>query len=119
VTLNSLGYNRYSPHAVANAPTTLFGCGLLDSWLEQGLFHLQALLAYVGTDQKIWRAMNISLRSHQVEEGVSFNLLRQPKISVPHLSVCIMMQLRQFCTDKSKLITFQRFVESTKISNGK
>jgi hypothetical protein len=99
VTLNRLGYNRHYPHVATYAPTTLFGCGLLDLRLEQGLSHLQALLDYVGTNHKMGRVMIISLRTLQIEAGVSFDLLRHPHINVPHVSECWIMQLRRFCAD--------------------
>ncbi len=99
MTLNCLGYNRHYPHAATFAPTTLFGCGLLDLRLEQGLSHLQALLDYVGTDHKVGRVMIISLRTLQIEAGVSFDLLRHPHIHVPHVSECWIIQLRRFCAD--------------------
>lgn len=37
VTLHKLGYNRRFPHAAAFAPTTVFGVGLVDLRIEQGL----------------------------------------------------------------------------------
>ena len=50
--LNKLGYNRHYPHAVAFIPKSVFGCGLVDLRVEQGLTQLQSLLDYVGTDHK-------------------------------------------------------------------
>jgi hypothetical protein len=44
VTLNKLGYHRNYPHAVAFAPVRLFGCGLCDLRIEQGLAQVNALL---------------------------------------------------------------------------
>jgi hypothetical protein len=43
--LNQLGYNRHDPHALAFAPTRVFGCGLLDLCLEQG--HLKVRFGHV------------------------------------------------------------------------
>ena len=60
--LNKLGYSRHYPHAVAFAPHEVFGCGLIDLRVEQGLLQIQSLLDYVGTDQKVGRVMLISLR---------------------------------------------------------
>jgi hypothetical protein len=65
------GYNRNYPHAVAFAPIRLFGCGMCDLHIEQGLAQINALLDYIGTGHKIGDVMAISLRSLQVEAGIS------------------------------------------------
>lgn len=95
--LNKLGYNRHYPHAVAFAPPAVFGCGLIDLRLEQGLLQIQSLLDYVGTDQKVGRVMLISLRHLQVEAGVSFDILQQPETPLVYLTECWLLSLRRFC----------------------
>ena len=95
--LNALGYNRHYPHAVAFAPLSVFGCGLWDLRLEQGLSHVQSLLDYVGTDTKVGNLMLISLRTLQVEAGVSFDLFLRPNVSLSHLTDCWILGLRSFC----------------------
>jgi hypothetical protein len=97
--LNKLGLNRHYPHAVAFAPQKVFGCGLLNLRVEQGLTHIQSLLDYVGTDHKVGRVMLISLRHLQVEAGISFDLLQQPRTKLSYLTNCWMVSLRQFCAD--------------------
>ena len=96
-TLNKLGYNRHYPHAVAFAPHNVFGCGLLDLRIEQGLTHIQALLDYVGTNHKVGRVMLISLRHLQTEAGVAFDLLHRPTVVLPYLTECWLVTLRRFC----------------------
>ena len=78
VTLNKLGYNRHFPHAVAFAPATVFGVGLVDLRIEQGLSQVQSLLNYIGTNHNVGRVMLISIRHLQVEAGVSVDLLQHP-----------------------------------------
>ena len=97
--LNKMGYNRHFPHAVAFAPIHVFGCGLLDLRLEQGLAHIQSLLDYVGTDHKVGRVMLISLWQLQVEAGVSYDLMLHPNVSLPYLTDCCFVCLRRFCAD--------------------
>jgi hypothetical protein len=97
--LNKLGLNRHYPHAVAFAPQKVFGCGLLNLQVEQGLTHIQSLLDYVGTDHKVGRVMLISLRHLQVEAGVSFDLLQQPRTTLSYLTNCWVVSLWQFCAD--------------------
>ena len=99
--LNKLGFNRHYPHAVVFAPMQVFGCGLFDLRIEQGLSHIQALLDYVGTDHKVGRVMLISLRHLQVEAGVSFDLLVSPQLELPYLTDCWLLCLRKFCADFS------------------
>jgi hypothetical protein len=97
--LNKLGLKGHYPHAVAFAPQKVFGCGLLDLQVEQGLTHIQSLLDYCCTDHKVGRVMLISLRHLEVEAGVSFNLLQQPHTKLSYLTKCWMVSLRQFCAD--------------------
>jgi hypothetical protein len=95
--LNKLGYNRHYPHAVAFAPRKVFGCGLVDLRIEQGLRQIQAFLDYVGTDHKVGNVIIISLRHLQVEAGVSFDILCQPKTPLTYLTDCWVLSLRRFC----------------------
>ena len=95
--LNKLGYNRHYPHAVAFAPRKVFGCGLVDLRIEQGLCQIQAFLDYVGTDHKVGNVIIISLRHLQVEAGVSFDILCQPKTPLTYLTDCWVLSLRRFC----------------------
>ena len=103
--LNLLGYNKHYPHAVAFAPQSLFGCGLSDLRLEQGLSQIQSLLDYVGTDHKVGTVMIISLRNLQTEAGVSYDLLRHPTSRLPYLTDCWLLSVRRFCADHN--ISFQ------------
>jgi hypothetical protein len=69
--LNKFGYHRNYPHAVAFAPIRLFGCGICDLCIQQGLAQINALLDdYIGTGHRIGDVMAISLRSLQVEAGI-------------------------------------------------
>ncbi len=97
VTLNKLGYNRHYPQVVAYASQKLFGCGLIDLRLAQGLAHVQALIDYIGTDHKVGRVMLISLHHLQTEAGVSFDLLQHPTSALSYLTDCWMTDLRSFC----------------------
>ena len=97
--LNRLGYNRHYPHAVAFAPTKVFGCGLIDLRIEQGLLQIQALLDYVGTEHRIGDVMVTSLRHLQVEAGVSFDVLQHPQLPLPYLTECWLVSLRRFCAE--------------------
>ena len=85
-TLNKLGYNKHFPHSVVFAPTLVFGCGLIDLQVEQGLVPIQSLLDYVGTQQQVDLVMLISLQHLQVEAGVLFDLLTTPQIELPYLT---------------------------------
>lgn len=98
--LNQLGYNRNFPHAVAFAPAHVFGIGLVNLCTEQGLFQLQALLDYMGTEHKVGNVMLIILRHLQVEAGVSFDLLSQPSIPLVYLTDYWILYLRRFCATR-------------------
>lgn len=96
--LNALGYNQHYPHVVAFAPQKVFGCGLSDLRIEQGLAHLQSLLDFIGTGHKVGNVMLISLRHLQLEAGVSFDLFQYPHREIPHLTDCWLLHLRNFCS---------------------
>jgi hypothetical protein len=106
--LNKLGYNRHYPHAVAFAPTSMFGCGLIDLRVEQGMMQIQALLDYVGTQQRVGLVMLISLRHLQTEAGVSFDLLATPQVELPYLTDCWILSLRRFCADSNISLRVRR-----------
>ena len=97
VILNKLGHNRNYPRAAAFAPTQEFGTGIHDIRVEQGLAQIKALLNYVGTGHKVGKVMLISYRTLQIEAGVHFHLLEQPKSLLPYLTPCWFTSLRNFC----------------------
>ena len=105
--LNKLGYNRHYPHAAAFAPISIFGCGLRDLKVEQGLQQIQAVLDYVGTHHRIGELILISLRHLQVEAGVSFDILQNPHTPIPHLTDCWVLYLRRFCDRHSISLKLQ------------
>jgi hypothetical protein len=98
VTLNKFGYNRNYPHdAVAFAPIRLFGCGMCDLRIEQGLAQINALLDYIGTGHKISDVMAMSLRSFQVEAGISSDILAVPSKELTYVTDCWFLGLHKFC----------------------
>ncbi len=103
--LNKLGYNRHYPHAVAFAPHNVFGCGLLDLWIEQGLTHIQALLDHVGSNHKVGRDMLNSLWHLQTEAGVAFDLLQRRTVVLSYLTECWLVALKRFCAAHDIAIT--------------
>ena len=96
VTLNKFGYHRNYPHAVVFAPIRLFGCGMCGLCIEQGLAQINALLDYIGTSHKIGDVMSISLRSLQVEAGISSDILAVPSKEVMYVTDCWFLGLRIF-----------------------
>ena len=97
VTLNKFGYHRNYPHAVVFAPIRLFGCGMCDLRIEQGLAQINALLDYIGTSHKIGNVMSISLRSLQVEADISSNILAVPSKELTYVTDCWFLGLHKFC----------------------
>ena len=95
--LNKMGYSKHYPHAVAFAPSGVFGCSLVDLRIEQGLLQVQSLLDSIGTEHKVGTVMLISLRHLQIEAGVSFDLLLCPTPPLVYLTDCWLVSLRQFC----------------------
>ena len=54
VTLNKFGSHTKYPHRVAFDPTSLFGCGMCDLRIEQGVAQINVLLNYIGTGLFEW-----------------------------------------------------------------
>ena len=79
------------------APSNVFGCGLIDLCIGQGLLQIQALLDYVGAEHRIGNIMIIYLRHLQVEAGVLFDLLLHPTRDVCYLTNSWLLSLRSFC----------------------
>jgi hypothetical protein len=99
VTLNKFGYHRNYPHAVVFASIRLFGCGICDLRIEQGLAQINALLDYIGTSHKIGNVMSISLRSLQVEADISSNILAMPSKELTYVTDCWFLGLHKFCAE--------------------
>jgi hypothetical protein len=97
VTLNNFGYQRNYPHAVAFTPIRLFGCGMCDLRIEQGLAQINALLDYIGTGHEIGDVMATSLRSLQIEAGISSDILASPSKELTYVTDCWFLGLHQFC----------------------
>jgi hypothetical protein len=69
----------------------------VDLRIEQGLCQIQAFLDYVDTDHKVGNVIIISLCHLQVEAGVLFDILCQPKTPLTNLTDCWVLSLFRFC----------------------
>ena len=97
-TLNKLGFPYTYPNGVTFAPRRLFGVGLIDLRIDQGVYGIKALLDFVGTDQKAGNCMLISLRHLQLESGVSYHLFERTKTKLSYVTQhCWIHRLREFC----------------------
>ena len=107
VTLNKLGYHRnYYPHAVAFAPIRLLdvvATSMCNPHIEQGLAPINSLLDYIGTGHKIGDVMAISLRSLQVEAGISSDILASPGKELTYVTDCWFLGLRKLCATKHRI----------------
>jgi hypothetical protein len=70
---------------------------MCDLHIEQGLAQINALLDYIGTGHKIGDVMAISLRSLQVEAGISSDILAVPSKELTYVTDCWFLGLRKFC----------------------
>ena len=68
-------------------------CGLR---IEQGLAQMNALIDYVGTGHKVGNMMAISLRSLQVEAGISSDILSSPCLELTYVIECWFLGLGTF-----------------------
>ena len=70
---------------------------MCDLRIEQGLAQINALLDYIGTGHEIGDVMAISLRSLQVEAGISSDILASPSKELTYVTDCWFLGLRKFC----------------------
>ena len=90
VALNKLGFHRKYPHAIGFVPTHLY------LRIEQELPQINALLDCMGTGHKIGDVMAISLRSLQVEAGISSDILSSPCLELTYVIECWFLGLGTF-----------------------
>ena len=94
--LSKMGYNRNSPKEVVYGPRELFGYGIHDYYIEQGIRQLTALVGNVRQDSEAGRMMRIELHWCQVQAGTATHLLGDPTIPIDYIETCWIMCIRDF-----------------------
>ena len=91
-----MGYNCNSPKEVVYGPTELFGFGIHDYYIEQGIRQLTALVGHIRQDSETGRLMRIELQWCQVQAGTAKHLLGDPLDPIDYIETCWIMCIRDF-----------------------
>ena len=94
--LSKMGYNCNSPKEVVYGPRELFGFGMHDYYIEQGIKQLTALVGHIRQDSETGRLMRIELQWCQVQAGTAKHLLGDPQDSIDYIETCWIMCIRDF-----------------------
>jgi hypothetical protein len=78
------------------APSRMFGCGISDLRIDQGIHNLLALMDYVNYDHKDGKVMLISLRALHLEAGVGYQIMECPENKLSYLCPTWLTELRDF-----------------------
>jgi hypothetical protein len=85
-----MGYNCNSPKEVIYGPEELFGFGIHDYYIEQGIRQLTALVGHIRQDSETGRMMRIELQWCQIQAGTSKYLLGDPLDPIDYIETCWM-----------------------------
>ena len=91
-----MGYNCNSPKEVIYGPRELFGFGVHDYFIEQGIRQLTALVGHIRQDSETGRMMRIELQWCQVQAGTAKHLLGDPRDPIDYIETCWIMSIRDF-----------------------
>jgi ribonuclease HI len=94
--MSKMGYNRNMPKEVVYGPVELFGVGLHDIFIEQGVKSVTMLVGHIRQDSDTGRMMRIELQWCQVQAGTSINLLEDPQVPIDYIETCWIMSVRDF-----------------------
>jgi ribonuclease HI/exonuclease III len=106
--LSKMGYNCNSPKEVVYGPQELFGFGIHDYYIEQGIKQLIALVGHIRQDSETGRLMRIELQWCQVQAGTEKHLLGEPQDPIDYIETCWIMCIRDFIRTYGLRIAFSK-----------
>jgi hypothetical protein len=95
-TLNKLGFNRNTPHAVVFGPCIHAGLSMKDLPTEQGIALLIMIIRHLRSHTAQTKILRIALFWWQLVMGTSFSLLATPNLILLHDEAHIFSAARQF-----------------------
>ena len=84
------------PKEVIYGPPELFGIGIHDYYIEQGIHQLLALFGHIRQNSETSRMMRIELQWCQVQAGTTKRLLAEPTDDIDSIETCWIMSIRDF-----------------------
>jgi hypothetical protein len=94
--LSKMGNNCNSPKEVVYGPSELFGFGMHDYYIKQGICQLTALVGHIRQDSETGRLIRIELQWCQVQSGTATHLLGETKDPIDYSETCWIMSIRDF-----------------------
>ena len=93
--LAKMGYNPNSPKVVYGL-RDLFGFGLHDYYVEQGIRQLSTLVGHICQESETGKMIRIELQWCQVQAGTATHLLTDTSPSIDYIETCWIMSIRDF-----------------------
>jgi hypothetical protein len=94
--LSKMGYNRNLPKEVVYGPKELFGYGIHDYYIEQGICQLTALVGHIRQNSETGRLMRIKLQWCQAQAGIASHLLGDTSAPIDYIETCWIMCICDF-----------------------
>ena len=91
--LSKMGYNRNMPCEVVYGPQAMFGIGMHDYYIEQGIHQLSTLVSHLWQDSETGQMMRIELQWCQVQAGTAISLLEDPSALIDYIEMCWIMSI--------------------------
>jgi hypothetical protein len=97
---------QLSPKEVIYGPRELFGLGIHNYYIEQGIQQLTALLGHVRQDSETSRMVRIELHWCQLQAGTEKHLLGDPTDPIDYIETCWIMCIRDFLRTYNQSVEF-------------
>ena len=94
--LSKMGFNCNMPREVVYGPPSLFGIGIHDLNIEQGIKQVSALVGHLRQDSETGKMMQIELQWCQLQSGTRNPLLTNTEIPIDYIETCWIMGIRDF-----------------------
>jgi hypothetical protein len=111
-TLNKLGFNRNTPHAVVFGPCIRAGLSMRDLPTEQGIALLIMIIRHLHSYTAQTKILRISLSWWQLVMGTSFPLLANPDPLLLHDEAHIFSAARQFLKNANGQLYIQEIADN-------
>ena len=95
------GYNRHTYRSIIYGPHHIGGAGFRHLYTEQGLLQVAYLLRHIRTPSQIGTLLRCTLSWLQLSLGVSFPVMAQPAVPLPHMEAKWISSMRTFLAEQT------------------
>ena len=110
--LQRLGFTSKLPKAIRHGPEALGGLELMDISTESEIERIKFFRHAIYSQSEVGKLLLINVQTSQLESGISFPLLEQPKIQIPYLTPTWTTSLRDFLALHNISITLTDQIQS-------